>query len=65
MKQSISLIITVLFLFGIQNVHAQAYKNALGIGIDLGNGSTLAGPQFKHSMDGKMLSMHKFYLAII
>lgn len=53
MKQSISLIITVLFLFGIQNVHAQAYKNALGIGIDLGNGSTLAGPQYKHSMDGK------------
>lgn len=32
--------------------NAQAYKTALGLGIDLGDGETLVGPQIKHSFDG-------------
>lgn len=32
--------------------NAQAYKTALGLGVDLGDGKTLAGPQIKHSFDG-------------
>ncbi len=38
---------------GFNQVNAQDYKNALGIAIDLGDGETLVGPQFKHSFDGK------------
>ncbi|HUH35276.1 MAG TPA: hypothetical protein VL022_05530 [Moheibacter sp.] len=39
-------------LLGMQETQAQRYKNALGVGIDLGDGATLAGPQFKHFFDG-------------
>lgn len=42
-----------LMAFGFQNVNAQSYNNAIGLGIDLGDGETLVGPQFKHSFDGK------------
>lgn len=38
---------------GISQVNAQNYKNALGVVVDLGDGETLVGPQFKHSFDGK------------
>ncbi len=40
-------------IFGITSVQGQAYKNALGISVDLGDGSTFVGPQYKHSFDGK------------
>ncbi|GGH13333.1 hypothetical protein FAZ19_08480 [Sphingobacterium alkalisoli] len=32
--------------------NAQAYKTALGLAIDAGDGATLFGPQIKHSFDG-------------
>lgn len=38
--------------FGSQ-LSAQSYNDALGLSVDLGDGSTLFGPQYKHSFDGK------------
>jgi len=38
---------------GIGQVNAQNYNNALGVVVDLGDGETLFGPQYKHSFDGK------------
>lgn len=35
------------------NATAQSYKTALGIGIDVGDGPTLAGPQIKHFFDNQ------------
>lgn len=53
MKKIFSLTFLSFFLLlGIQETQAQSYNNAIGLGIDLGNGSTLVGPQFKHSFDG-------------
>lgn len=46
------LLVAVMAL-GISQVNAQNYKNALGVVVDLGDGETLVGPQFKHSFDGK------------
>lgn len=43
----------LLLLLNTQNTQAQAYNNALGLGIDLGNGETLVGPQFKHFFNNK------------
>lgn len=38
---------------GMSEVNAQArYRTALGLGIDLGDGPTLVGPQIKHFFDG-------------
>src|SRR5690606_19007562 len=47
-----ALAISVLML-GAQESQAQArYRTALGLGIDLGDGPTLVGPQIKHFFDG-------------
>ena len=46
------LLVAVMAL-GISQVNAQNYKNALGVVVDLGDGETFVGPQFKHSFDGK------------
>lgn len=52
MKKMISTgLICLFFGFGIQQSSAQSYNNALGLGIDLGDGQTLVGPQFKHFFD--------------
>lgn len=46
--------LSCLFLIlNIQITQAQSYTNSLGLGIDLGNGETLVGPQFKHFFNGK------------
>lgn len=37
-----------LFTMNLSNANAQSYKNAVGLGLDFGNGSTLVGPSFKH-----------------
>lgn len=37
--------------FGVQQADAQSYRTALGLGIDLGDGPTLVGPQIKHFFD--------------
>lgn len=39
-------------VLGLQNANAQLYKNALGIAVDLGDGQTLVGPQYKHFFNG-------------
>ncbi len=46
------LVFTTLLALGLTQVNAQDYKNALGIAVDLGDGETFVGPQFKHSFDG-------------
>lgn len=38
---------------GGQFAQAQAYNDAIGLAIDLGDGATLFGPQYKHSFDGR------------
>jgi len=38
---------------GVNQVNAQDYKSALGVVVDLGDGQTLFGPQYKHSFDGR------------
>ncbi len=52
-KISITFAVATLLLCSAQATKAQAYKTALGVAIDLGDGPTLAGPQIKHSFDGK------------
>ena len=43
-----------LTILGTQESQAQArYQTALGLGIDLGDGPTLVGPQIKHFFDGE------------
>ena len=37
--------------FGLQRAEAQTYQTTIGLGIDLGNGPTLVGPQVKHFFD--------------
>src|SRR5690606_14822321 len=45
-------LITSIFTFGVRDVNAQnGYRTALGLGIDLGDGPTLVGPQVKHFFD--------------
>jgi len=46
-KLFLSLVATLLLAVGSQQAQAQ-YRNALGLGIDFGNGQTLVGPQLKH-----------------
>ena len=40
--------LTAIFALSLTQVSAQNYKNAIGLGLDFGDGSTLAGPSFKH-----------------
>ena len=44
---------TAVLALGLSQVNAQNYNNALGVVVDLGDGATLVGPQYKHSFDGK------------
>lgn len=48
----LSLLTVFLFVFLAQESKAQ-YRNALGLGIDLGDGRTLVGPQLKHFFNAK------------
>ncbi|MDD3457968.1 MAG: hypothetical protein PHO74_00575 [Weeksellaceae bacterium] len=49
MKKTFSIVLLgLLFMTGIQFSNAQTYNNAIGLGIDLGDGATLVGPQYKH-----------------
>ena len=46
------LFVASILLLGMRESHAQArYRTALGLGIDLGDGPTLVGPQVKHCFD--------------
>ena len=53
-KRLFSALIVVFLLVAAANVSAQSaanssdYRNAIGLGIDFGNGSTLVGPSYKH-----------------
>ncbi|RRN76895.1 hypothetical protein EIM50_22360, partial [Pseudoxanthomonas sp. SGD-10] len=47
MKKTIFLFVFA-FALAITSASAQTYKNAIGLGLDFGNGSTLVGPSFKH-----------------
>ncbi|HLT86641.1 MAG TPA: hypothetical protein VKZ57_03565 [Sphingobacterium sp.] len=52
-KVFLSLLAASLVTVGVQEVNAQArYRTALGLGIDVGDGPTLVGPQIKHFFDG-------------
>lgn len=52
MKKTMKLgVFCLLTFFGFQFAQAQSYESALGLGIDLGNGSTLVGPQYKYFFD--------------
>lgn len=52
-KLLLSLSAAFLLVIGTQEAKAQTpYKTALGLGIDLGDGQTLFGPQIKHSFGG-------------
>lgn len=48
----LSLLTVFLLVFLAQESKAQ-YRNALGLGIDLGDGRTLVGPQLKHFFNSK------------
>ncbi len=54
MKKLIFTIIAgaALFTMNLSNANAQSYKNALGLGLDFGDG-TLIGPSFKHFFNSK------------
>lgn len=53
MKKVFLLVTALIFTLGILDTHAQSrYRTALGLGIDLGDGPTLVGPQIKHFFDG-------------
>ena len=47
------LLFTAILALGVNQLQAQNYNNALGLVVDLGDGETLFGPQYKHSFDGK------------
>ncbi|WP_437918825.1 hypothetical protein [Sphingobacterium sp. LRF_L2] len=52
-KVFLSLLGCTLLVGGVQIVNAQTpYKTAIGLGIDVGDGPTLVGPQIKHSFGG-------------
>ncbi|TYR33275.1 hypothetical protein FXV77_17570 [Sphingobacterium phlebotomi] len=52
-KVFLSLLAASFVAIGVQEVNAQArYRTALGLGIDVGDGPTLVGPQIKHFFDG-------------
>ena len=39
--------------FGLERASAQTYQTSIGLGIDLGDGPTLVGPQVKHFFDSQ------------
>lgn len=47
-KVIFTLIAGLALLAGTNTAKAQGYKNALGLGVDFGNGATQVGPSFKH-----------------
>ena len=47
------LLFASILALGVGQLNAQNYNNALGVVVDLGDGETLVGPQYKHSFDGK------------
>ncbi|MBS7332430.1 hypothetical protein [Faecalibacter bovis] len=47
------LLFASILALAVGQVNAQDYNNALGVVVDLGDGETLFGPQYKHSFDGK------------
>ena len=52
-KSFLTLLFISVFLFAVEEANAQGhYRTALGLGIDLGDGPTLVGPQIKHFFDG-------------
>lgn len=52
-KVFLPLLVASILTLGAQEVNAQSrYRTALGLGIDLGDGPTLVGPQIKHFFDG-------------
>ena len=52
-KLFLSLLATSLVALSANEVNAQArYRTALGLGIDVGDGPSLVGPQIKHFFDG-------------
>jgi len=53
MKHVLTLLLVSSFLLaGVHNADGQArYRTALGLGVDLGDGPTLVGPQVKHFFD--------------
>jgi hypothetical protein len=54
MKQTIILSLTSVFLlFAGFTSHAQDYKTAVGLHLDVGNGGTFVGPHIKHFFDEK------------
>lgn len=51
-KVFLSLFVASFLTLGLQEANAQnRYRTALGLGIDLGDGPTLVGPQIKHFFD--------------
>src|SRR5690606_30989194 len=49
-----SLLATSILAMGAQELKAQSrYRTALGLGVDVGDGPTLVGPQIKHFFDGQ------------
>ena len=73
-KRLFSLLIVVFLLVAASDVSAQRaangsdYRNAIGLGIDFGNGSTLLGPSYKHFFSennvGKFEILFGNYVAI-
>ena len=73
-KRLFSVLIIVFLLVAASNVSAQRaandtdYRNAIGLGLDFGNGSTLVGPSYKHFFDennvGKFELLFGNYVAI-
>ena len=73
-KRLFSLLIFVFLLVAASDVSAQRaangsdYRNAIGLGIDFGNGSTLLGPSYKHFFSennvGKFEILFGNYVAI-
>lgn len=52
-KTLLSLAAAAALVFGFNEAKAQTpYRTAIGLGIDLGDGATLFGPQVKHSFGG-------------
>ncbi|SKB54120.1 hypothetical protein SAMN05660841_01095 [Sphingobacterium nematocida] len=54
MKKFILPVFTAALLIGTSSaVQAQSYRTSLGVGIDVGDGPTLGGPQIKHFFDSQ------------
>lgn len=51
--RKIVLLAFAVFVLNVMTSSAQSYKTAVGLGIDFGDGSTLAGPAIKHFFNDK------------